>query len=95
MIYPDTVVTNIIACRVFRNVKFGRHSQVLIMPTLTNTGDTTQHDYAPGKVGENLYHMDDTVTLPTSVESHRRGIEKPDTHLGGVEVTKVIEFTRN
>ena len=106
MIYPDTVVMNIMACRVFRNVKFGRHSQVLIMPTPINTGNATQHDYIPGKGGENLY---DTVAIPTSAEvsrwkelvrlpmpeSHRQDIERPNAHSGGVEVTKVIELTRN
>ena len=109
MIYPDLVVMNIMACRVFRNVKFGRHSQVLIMPTPINTGNPTQHDHIPGKGGENSYHMDDTVTIPMSAEvsrwkelvtlpipeSHRRGMERPNTHLIGVEVTKVVEHTRS
>jgi hypothetical protein len=100
---------NIMACRVFRNVKFGRHAQVLIMPTLTNTGNPTQHDHIPGKDGENVYPMDDTVTMPVSAEvsrwkelvafsipeSQRRGMERPNTHLVGVEVTKVIEHSRS
>jgi len=79
------------------------------MPTPTNTGNPTQLDYIPGKGGENLYPMDDTVTMPTSAEvsrwkglvrfpipeSHRRGMERQNTHLVGVEVTKVIEHTRS
>ena len=103
MIYPDTVVLNIMACRVFRNLKLGRHSQVLITPTSINTGNITQLDYIPGTGGENSYHLN----IPMSAEvtrwkelakhpapdSHRRGIGKSDTHLGGVEVTKVIELT--
>jgi hypothetical protein len=109
MIYPNTVVVNIMACRVFRNVKLGRHSQVLIMPTLTNTGNPTQHDYIPGMGEENTYHIGDTVNMPTSAkvsrwkelvrlpipDSHRRGITKPNAHLGGVEVTTVIELTHS
>ena len=107
MIYPDLVVMNIMACRVFRNVKFGRHSQVLIMPTPTNTGNPTQHDYIGGMGGENTYHIGDTVNMPTLakvsrwkelvrfpiLESHRQEITKPNIHMGRVEVTKVIELT--
>ena len=105
MIYPDTVVTNIMACRVFRNVKLGRRSQALIMPTQINTGNLIPHDFIPGMGGENSYHMGGTASRPMSAEvsqwkemagfptpsSHRRGIEKSDTH--GVEVTKVTELT--
>ena len=108
MIYPETVVVNIMACRVFRNVKFGRHSQILIIPTQINTGSLTQHDYNPDMGGENSYHIGD-MNMPLSVDVsrqnksaklptpdfHRQGIEKPNKHLGGVEVTKVIEFTRS
>jgi hypothetical protein len=106
MIYPDTVVMNIMACRVFRNVKLGRRSQTLITPTQINTGNLLiPHDYIPGTGGESSYHMGGTVSRPMSAEvsqckelarlpmpdSHRRGIEKSDTH--GVEVTKVIELS--
>ena len=41
MIYPNIVIVNIMACRVFRNVKLGRHSQVLIIPSQINTGNLT------------------------------------------------------
>ena len=105
MIYPDTVITNIMACRVFRNVKLGRHSQILIIPTQINTGNLIPHDYIPGAGGESSYHMGGTVSRPMSAEvsqwkelarfptpdSHRGGIEKSNTH--GVKVTKVIELT--
>jgi len=109
MVYPDTVVLNIMACRVFRNLKLGRHSQVLIMSTSINTGNLTQLDYIAGTSGENSYHMGE-MNMPMSTEvarwksgsakhpisdSHRQGIEKPNTHLGGVEVTKVIELSRS
>ena len=106
MIFPDMVVMNIMACRVFRNVKLDRHSQVL-MPTKMNL---TQLDCSPGTGGENPHHMGDMnmpmmesaevsrwkelVTLPIP-ESHRRGMERPNTHLIGVEVTKVVEHTRS
>jgi hypothetical protein len=74
------------------------------MPTQFNTGNLTQLDCVPGTGTEHLYHMGD---LRTSVEvsrwrelarlpipeSHRQEIEKPNTHLSGVEVTKVIELT--
>jgi len=110
MIYPDTVVLNIMACRVFRNVKLGRHSQVLIMPTQIDTGNPTQHDNIPSMGGEDMYyHMGGTVNIPMSAkvsrwkelvrlpipESHRGGIEKPSTQLGRVEITRVIEHTRS
>ena len=108
MIYPDTVVVNIMACRVFRNVKFDRHSQILIMPAQVNTRSLSHPEYIPGTGGENSYHMGD-MNIPFSVEvsrqnklarlptpdSQRRGIEKQKNHLDGVEVTKVIELTRS
>jgi len=107
MIFPDTVVMNIMACRVFRNVKLGRRSRALITPTQINTGNLIPHDYIPGTGGENAYHMGGTVSRPMSAEvsqwresarlpmpdSHRRGMEKSDTQ--GVEVTKVIELTKS
>ena len=110
MIFPDTVVLNIMACRVFRNLKFGCHSRVFIMPTPTkiNNENPAQHDCVPGTGRENTYHMGDTVNMPMSVEvsgwkefvrlhipeSHMQDIERPNTHSGGVEVTRVIELTR-
>ena len=98
MVIPDTVIVNIMACRVFRNLKLRRHSQVLIIPTQIDTGSLTQLDCVPGMDGRNSYHMGGTVNMPMSAEVSRwkefshRGLEKPNTHLGGVEVTKVIEF---
>jgi len=105
VIYPDMAVMNIMACRVFRNVKLGRHSQVLIMPTQLNAGNLTLLDCVPGTgTREHLYHTGDmrtsaevsrwkeSVRLPIP-ESHGQVIEKPNTHLSGVEVTKVIELT--
>ena len=108
MIYPDTVILTIMACRVFRNLKLGRHSQVLITPTQINTGNLTQLDCIPGTGGEDSYHMGD-MNIPMSVEvsrwkelaklhipdSQRQGIENPKNHLGGVKVTKVVELTRS
>ena len=106
MIYPDTVVVNILACRVFRNVKFGRHSQVLIMPPQINIGNLTQHNYIPDTGRENAYHIGDmNILMPVQVsrqkqlpnlpipDSHREGIKKPNNYLGEIEVTKVIELT--
>jgi hypothetical protein len=109
MIYPGTVVLNIMACRLFRNLKFSCYSQVLIMPTKINIENPTQHDCIPGTGGENTYHTGDIVNMPISVEvsgwkefvrlhipeSHRQDIERQNTHLGGVEVTKIIELTRS
>ena len=77
------------------------------MPTKIDTGNLAQHDYILGIGGENLYRMGDTVNIPTSAEVSRwqelsklpiadsdgLGIEKPNIHLGGVEVTKVIKLT--
>ena len=76
-IYPDTVVMNIMACRVFRNLKLGRHSQVVIMPAQINTGDLTQHDNIPSTGGENSYHMGDIVNLnmPSSAEVSKFSVE--------------------
>jgi hypothetical protein len=104
---------NIMACRVFRNVKLGRHSQVLVMPTQVNTGNLTEHDCKPDSGVKNLYDTGDInlnvavsaelsprkelCRLPTT-ESHRLRMEKPSTNLGGVggvEVTTVIELTRD
>ena len=76
------------------------------MPTQFNTGNLTQLDCVPGMGREHLYHMGDlptsaevsrwreSVMLPIS-ESHGQGIEKPNTHLGGVDVTKVIELSHS
>jgi len=79
------------------------------MPTSINTGNLTQVDSIPGTGGDNSYHMGD-VNTPMSAEvarwksesakhpipdSHRKGIEKPNTHLGGVEVTTVVDLTRS
>jgi hypothetical protein len=94
------------ACRVFRNLKLGRHSQVLIIPTSLNTGNLTHLDCIAGTGGENSYHKGE-MNMPMSAQvtrwkesakhptpdSHGQGIEKPNTHLGGVEVTKIIELT--
>ena len=95
MIYPNTVVVNIMACRVFRNLKLGRHSQIF-MPTIEiDTGNLAQHDYIPGIGGENLYRMGGRVNMPTSAEVSRwkelsklpiedsdaLGIEKPNIHI--------------
>ena len=64
MIYPNIVIVNIMACRVFRNVKLGRHSQVLIMPTQINIGNLMQHDDGLGTGEENSYHMMTQWTCP-------------------------------
>ena len=77
------------------------------MPTKIDTGNLAQHDYIPSIGGENLYRMGDTVNMPTSAEVSRwkklsklpitdsdgLEIEKPNIHLGGVEITKVIKLT--
>ena len=68
VIYPETVVMNIVACRVFRNLKLGRHSQVVIMPPQINTENLTQRDSISGTGGEHSYHMGDTVNTPSSAE---------------------------
>ena len=79
------------------------------MPTPTNTGNPTQPNYIPGMGEENMYQMDDTVNMPTLAkvsrwkelvrlpipDYHRQRITKPNTHLGGVEVTTVIELTHS
>jgi hypothetical protein len=101
---------NIMACRVFRNVKLGRYSRVILVPTHIEAGNVTQYNCKPIINGENSYHMGD-MNAPMSAEfsrrkeseswrfpttnSNRLGMETPSTHLGGVEVTKVIELTRD
>ena len=113
MIFPNAVIVNIMACRVFRNVKLGRHSQVLVMPTQLNTGNlVTEHNCKPDPGEENSYGRGDSeMSMPVSesaefsprkelswfstTDSHRVRTEKLSAHLGGVEVTKVIELTRN
>ena len=59
MIFLNTVIVHIMACRVFRNVKLGRHSQILVMPTPVNPGNLEQHqwDYKPRLGEENSHHM--------------------------------------
>jgi len=110
MLFPNAVIVNIMACRVFRNVKFGRHSQVLVMPTQINTGNltVTEHNYKPDSGEENSCDRGGSdMNMPMSVEfSPRKELswlpttrvrtEKPSAHLGsGVEVTTVIELTRD
>jgi len=105
MIYPDVVVVTIMAGRVFRNIKLGRHSKVLIPTEI----DLTQLDYGPGTGREHSHHRGDMNTPMESPEvsrwkdisrfpitdPHKLGIEKPSTHLGGAKVTTTIsEFTR-
>jgi len=105
IMFPDIVVVNIMACRAFRNVQFGRHSRVLF-PTQRNL---VQPDYNPGMDGGDSHHMSDMdVDMPTrSVEVFRRkelswlpvtdplqlGRQKPGPHLGGITVTTATEST--
>lgn len=105
IMFPDMVVVNIMACRAFRNVQFGRHSQVLF-PSQRNLA---QPDYNPGMDGGDSHHMSDMgVDMPTtSVEVFRRkelswlpvtdplrlGRQRPGTHVGGIKITKAIEST--
>ena len=106
IIFPTAAIVNIMACRVFRNVKLGRYSRVLAMPTHIEAGNITRNDCKPIINGENSYNMGDMNApaefsqrkelwrLPMA-DSHRLGIETPSTRLGGVEVTKVIELARD
>jgi hypothetical protein len=109
IIFPTAAIVNIMACRVFRNVKLGRYSRVLAMPTYVEAGNVTRNNCnLPIINGENSYNMGD-MNAPMSAEfsqrkalwrfpmtdSHRLEIETPSTRLGGVEVTKVIELTRD
>ena len=105
MLFPNVVIVNIMACRVFRNVKFGRHSQVLVMPTQINTGNLTEHNCKPESDEENLYDRGGSdMNMPVSAEfSPRKEFSwlpttrvRTEKHLGrGVEVTTVIELTRD
>ena len=72
MIYPNIVIVNIMACRVFRNVKFGRHSQVLVMPTQVNTGNLTENDFKPDSGEENSYDTGDMNMDPSAESSPRK-----------------------
>jgi hypothetical protein len=108
MLFPNAVMVNIMACRVFRNVKLGRHSQVLVMPTQVDTGNLTGHNCKPDLGEENSYDTGDMnmavsaelsprkelSSLPTT-DCHRLRMEKPSKNLGGVEITRVIELTRD
>ena len=107
MLYPNAVIVNIMACRVFRNVKLGRHSQILVVPTQINTGNLTERNYKPDSGMENSYDTRDSeMNIHMSAEfsprkefswipTTRVRTEKPSAHLGGVEVTTVIELTRD
>ena len=75
VIYPETVVMNIMACRVFRNVKLGYHSQAIIMHTPSNTGNLIQRNNIPGTGGENLYRMGEAVNMPTSAEVSKFSVD--------------------
>ncbi|KIM42991.1 hypothetical protein M413DRAFT_435158 [Hebeloma cylindrosporum] len=80
IIFPAAAIVSIMACRVFRNVKLGRYSRVLVMPTQIEAGNPTHHDCKPTINGENLYHMGD-MDAPIT-DSNRSVMETPSTRLG-------------
>ena len=108
MIHPTAAIVNIMACRVFRNIKLGRYSQDIPLPAYIEGGNATQQDSKPIINGENSYHSGE-MSAPKSMEfsqrkdswrfpitgSRRLGMETPSTRFGGVEVTKVIELVRD
>ena len=78
------------------------------MPTQVNTGNLTENDFKPDSGEENSYDTGDMNMDPSAessprkelsklsiTDSHRLRVEKPSSNLGGVEVTTVIELTRD
>jgi len=104
-IFPNTVVVNIMASRVFRNVQFGRHTKTMFMSTIGPM------EFRPGDVSES-YSMSDahhrSVNLegqisrsrssgPLVISKHSEAFD-PDTEksqVSGVSVPRVVEFTRD
>jgi len=100
LITPSATVMNIMACRVFRNVQFGRHSQQLFTPDLTGPmefrcGDEVveRRDSAPldGQLSRSTRRL--TLRPPQIFDAGSE--EKGLGHLDGIAVTKVVEFTRD
>ena len=107
MIHPTAAIVNIMACRVFRNIKLSKFSQDIALPAHIDGGNVTHQDSKPIINGENSYHTGE-MDAPTSefsqrkdswrfpiTSSHRLGMETPSSRFGGVEVTKVIELVRD
>ncbi|KDR71656.1 hypothetical protein GALMADRAFT_213922 [Galerina marginata CBS 339.88] len=104
-IFPNTVVVNIMACRVFRNVQFGRHNKVMFTNTIGPM------EFRPGVVSES-YSMSDTqnrhrsvnlgsqisrsqLSGPLIVSMHSEAFDTDSEKAqgSGVSVTKVVEFS--
>jgi len=103
LISPSATIMNIMACRVFRNVQFGRHSQPLFTPDLTGPMEFKCGD----EVNERNNMRDSNTSDGQLSRSSRRltlrpmqnfdaGLEEKGlNHLNGIAVTKVVEFTRD
>lgn len=93
MIIPNTVVVNIMACRVFRNVKFGRHdtpsARTPVPHSLShNRGETSFYDI-PIPSGASHMSMNTRSHAGLTID------EGKGQDLGRIEITKVIELTHD
>lgn len=101
MIIPDTTILNIMACRVYRNVKFGRHTEISFIQSSMVTHKTDPIHFTPDDFDGNAAGRETPGSkryIPSSLGSHSQDIDvekKRSPTPRGIEVTKVIEFTRD
>ncbi|PPQ67728.1 hypothetical protein CVT25_009334 [Psilocybe cyanescens] len=100
MIIPDTTILNIMACRVYRNVKFGRHTQVsFTQPSLAAHATDPIHFNPNDSDGDAAGTETPSPKYIVSSLGHSQSgdldVEKRGPSPMGIEVTKVIELMRD